>query len=1314
MKKYFWGCSCKLSALTIAINIAISGMSIQSAQATNILVDDGSEHVIDTPLSGKNWLQIVNGTLSFNSSGTSTVSPITVGSKGKNGTLNITNGAQLKFTTQPNTTSSLNIGGSSSAESSHMDDFNGGTGTVNISGTGSQLDVSSATINIGGQGGTGYLNITEGGILNHASQSSGYQGIYIGSFGGYQGTQTEGHVLVDGHGSQLNINDDQLAVGAFSHGTLDIRNGAHVTLTDGSVLVGYSKASGHVRIIGKDSQLYTNQKITVTSGDVIVSDGATLSAQSLVLTRSSQVSDSTSKLVIGASEEDAAVSAGQVDINSISMSDRGIKKRLEMSLILNHTDSDYHLNANIDNVNDTDNDAKIKALHGTTFLEGDNANYRGELNISQPAKIVVSTQRNLGDSIIADNGELRLQSHSDWNFINSISGTGILTAETGGNHFNFVSDAPGTTFAGTLNLENTKFNLEDINTAAMAQSTLLAGTNSLTQVGQGTQTIGGLAFNGGTLVYGDVSPGDTTSGRFIHTTGDLNLTGQGQVQITESDIFENTLQHPDTTAPLMQQDDDGVLVQLAGSQGTVTGDAGNLTAVDRNGNVISAAATASITQSGETVAHGFYDWRLTSGKNNDGLYINYGLTEVELLAQGNNALALSAEGNTGNAADLSAKVTGSGDLRIDTDTDVSLSNSENSYSGTTWVTAGGLTMGNNNVLGQTRLLELAGGTHLDMNGYAQTLQNLQTDAGSTLDFNQGSLTVNNGTVDGNMSGAGSLTVAGGTLTVSSDNAAMSADTTIASDGVIRMLSSQALGTGSVNNQGLLYLGQDGDSHVTRDTLTNYQTGALTNSGTVVIGHNDVSGQAIAGTTLTVNGNYTGENGHLQFNTVLGDDSSATDKLIVTGDTSGDTGVSVKNAGGVGDKTLNGIELISVGGQSDGTFTQEGRIVAGAYDYALVRGQGSNQGNWYLTSQTSPIDPVDPPVDPVDPPVKPPVDPVDPPVTPPAEGEHVNRPEGGSYIANLAAANTLFNTRLHDRLGETQYVDALTGEKKVTSLWLRQVGGHNNWRDSSGQLKTQSNSYVAQLGGDVAQWSTDGLNRGHLGLMTGYANSHNQTHSSVTGYDSKGSINGYSAGVYGTWFANDADKSGLYVDSWLQYSWFNNHVNGEQLASESYKSKGLTASLETGYTLKMGEFTGNQGTLNEWFIQPQAQATWMGVKADKHREDNGTRVNSEGDGNVQTRLGMRAYLKSHHAMDEGKGRTFEPFIEANWLHNTRSYSAKMDDVRISQAGARNIGEVKVGIEGQINPRLNLWGNVGTQVGDKGYNDSTAMIGVKYNF
>ncbi len=59
-----------------------------------------------------------------------------------------------------------------------------------------------------------------------------------------------------------------------------------------------------------------------------------------------------------------------------------------------------------------------------------------------------------------------------------------------------------------------------------------------------------------------------------------------------------------------------------------------------------------------------------------------------------------------------------------------------------------------------------------------------------------------------------------------------------------------------------------------------------------------------------------------------------------------------------------------------------------------------------------------------------------------EEEHNFRPEVGSYVSNIQAANSMFNLRLYDRLGETQYTDALTGEQKVTSMWMRHVGGHN--------------------------------------------------------------------------------------------------------------------------------------------------------------------------------------------------------------------------------------------------------------------------------
>ena len=473
-------------------------------------------------------------------------------------------------------------------------------------------------------------------------------------------------------------------------------------------------------------------------------------------------------------------------------------------------------------------------------------------------------------------------------------------------------------------------------------------------------------------------------------------------------------------------------------------------------------------------------------------------------------------------------------------------------------------------------------------------------------------------------------------------------------------------------------------------------------------------------TLTIKDDFIGNGGKLVFNTVLFDDTSETDKLIVEGNTSGHTGVEVNNIGGTGAQTVEGIEIVSVGGNSDGTFEKASRIVAGGYDYNVVQ-KGKN---WFLTSLAEPVDPVDPPVDPVDPPVDPvdpPVDPVDPPVDPvippqepvppaaPPKSEHQYRPEFGSYLANSYAANTLFMTRLHDRLGETQYTDMLTGEQKVTSLWMRNVGGHTRFRDGSGQLKTTANRYVLQLGGDVAQWSTDGLDRWHLGLMAGYGNSQSRSASSLTGYHSRGEVNGYSVGLYGTWYANEADKSGTYVDSWVLYNWFDNKVMGQDQATESYRSSGVTASVEAGYSVKVGE-----SDRNSYWIQPKAQAVWMDVQADDHRERNGTRVKDETQGNLMTRLGVKAYISGHNAIDDGKSRTFQPFIEANWIHNTQPTRIRMDDVSNDMRGTRNIGELKTGVEGQITPQLSVWGNVAQQIGDKGYSDTQGMLGVKYSF
>ena len=477
-------------------------------------------------------------------------------------------------------------------------------------------------------------------------------------------------------------------------------------------------------------------------------------------------------------------------------------------------------------------------------------------------------------------------------------------------------------------------------------------------------------------------------------------------------------------------------------------------------------------------------------------------------------------------------------------------------------------------------------------------------------------------------------------------------------------------------------------------------------------NSDPAAVAFIPRTLTITGDFTGNNGTLIFNTELKDDLSLTDKLDIQGDSYGNTKVQVRNAGGSGAETLDGIELISVGGNSNGEFTKDGRIVAGAYEYFIGRGNGvtTNSKNWYLTSKIIPPTPIPPapPTTPVTPAPVPNPDPNDPVI--PLSPISIFRPESGSYIANNAAVNTLFLHRLHDRLGESQYTDSLLDKGLVSSIWVRNVGGYNTFKDGSDQLKTKSKNYVLQVGGDIAQWSTNGTNRYHFGLMGGYALNHNKTESNITDYYSKGEAEGYNIGVYGTWYSNKEDRSGLYADSWLIYNWFNNKVNGEDLDEENYNSKGITASLESGYTFRIDNKTGK----TSYYIQPKAQIVYMGVKTEDHTESNGTIVEFMGDGNIQTRLGIRTYSNSSNLGNNTEKREFQPFIELNWIHNTKDFEVIMDGAGNNQNGAKNLGEIKLGAEVKLSENFDIWGNLAYQLGSDEYQDTQAVIGLKYRF
>lgn len=76
------------------------------------------------------------------------------------------------------------------------------------------------------------------------------------------------------------------------------------------------------------------------------------------------------------------------------------------------------------------------------------------------------------------------------------------------------------------------------------------------------------------------------------------------------------------------------------------------------------------------------------------------------------------------------------------------------------------------------------------------------------------------------------------------------------------------------------------------------------------------------------------------------------------------------------------------------------------------------------------------------------------------------------------------------------------------------------------------------------------------------------------------------------------------------------------------------------------------------------------------------------------------------MDKGKDKLFTTNVEANWQHNTEQAGTVMDGVAIKQAGNSNVGELKLGAEGQLTKHANPWANVAQQIGDEG--DSDARI------
>ena len=326
-----------------------------------------------------------------------------------------------------------------------------------------------------------------------------------------------------------------------------------------------------------------------------------------------------------------------------------------------------------------------------------------------------------------------------------------------------------------------------------------------------------------------------------------------------------------------------------------------------------------------------------------------------------------------------------------------------------------------------------------------------------------------------------------------------------------------------------------------------------------------------------------------------------------------------------------------------------------------------------------------------------------PLVPPKEEENlVLRPEAGAYVG-ASQSWAKMHMRLHDRFGQAYYIDPFDGEEKPAAAWVRQVGSHSHFRMAGGQSKTHSNTAVTQIGGDLLRnecnedWKYSG------GVFAGGLYNRSDSRS----WDSaKSRSDGYSLGVYGTLYTGNSPDDGFYVDSWLLFGRYDNKIWSDEISPFKFKSHGWVWSVETGYTIPIGESGTKDYNKLIWTFQPEAQLVWDGVKANSANDSFGTKYRQLGTDNVTLRVGARLHA---NYMNKGLG-----FIEGNWIHNSKKAGVQMGTDKVYMDGGRNLGEFRMGLEGHLSRNTLGWATVGVQAGKSGYHNETAQIGIKYMF
>lgn len=451
--------------------------------------------------------------------------------------------------------------------------------------------------------------------------------------------------------------------------------------------------------------------------------------------------------------------------------------------------------------------------------------------------------------------------------------------------------------------------------------------------------------------------------------------------------------------------------------------------------------------------------------------------------------------------------------------------------------------------------------------------------------------------------------------------------------------------------------------------------------------------------LTVEGNYTANNGVLKVNTHWDSNDAnngKSDLLEITGNAEGTTKVVSLKADGTenmidgtigsiaADLAKNSTAVVRVQGESNlKNFTGIAKTT-GAGELQLASKKVGNTTEYFWTVVSTNKDAI--------------------------------------YTASVPAYTLIPNLNLevgyetvgtlHQRRGENQ---ALSWEKSQANnqIWGRIIGKHIAL-DGKKRLNLSANLAGFQFGHDFDISSSENGGKRLTGGYVGYTHANSKFYDEYRAengvviddkYTGKAKTENLHVGVTHTRYSED----GSYIDFVGQLSWMQNKYNS--LDSKA-KNHGLDVALsgEVGRPFVLSKEKTNNG--DSWIIEPQAQLIYQYLGLNSFTDDMRS-VHQDKQHNLRSRIGVRfAY---NNLTDHEKVRTL--YFTTNVWHNFRNTSASnIGEDNITEKLAKTWGEVGLGAQFATSSNTHIYADAryeqslsGTK--HQGYKGS---IGIKYSW